>query len=1665
VAQTYDNTSNTSLLGYVGGVPKTIGSLDSLTLTQAALIFNVTGDTDAFQVKQDGTAVIKVDDDAGAHSLILGSATAGDLSWLGTNDIDFSAAAGTLSLGSAASNLVVGNTMTSTGLLTAGGGLTVTGNATISGDLTVGGDTLTVNTSTMTVEDNTIVLADGPSAVTDAGVLVERYQSDGANDIGNLGSFSAIDQVVGDTLQVGGSTTTAKLHAGASAHDDYYNGMWIKFTAGAQNDKVRQITDYNGTTKIATLSGDALSADPGAAGTETFEIYTPYAGFIYEDSANVFYFGRGVANSTTSLVNGTSNNFFGLTVNGLTSGKDGDANNADSTWYSTTSGDWMAWDASAAKLSILGTAAATALDVASGNVLFGASGAGSDVTFYSDTAGDLMVWDASAAKLTITGTDGSDALVVLDGDVGFGSDGGTAQTVSFYSSTAGDAMVWDGSAKKLTITGTDAHVALDVADGQVLIQERLSIGASVDTGYEFSLNGHARLFEDKALYFGKDAAQEFVSASYEGSSDTLAFVAGTSAVGVNFRTPVVVSADLAGGVLDLSGAGSLGAFIAGGNNGTSSTINEDKIVSNAMWTASATAVATNTGGYSVYVHEIDAATSSGGAEKYHLYGLYVDGSDGINLDTGYKSYGATINGSDWDVGLDITGNVGKAITLSGDPTVGIDISGNAATGIQIGAGVTAALSIQGGTTTFNGGDITVSAGNMAFNNERSLIFGGSDLTIVHKDGTAPGTLLAPTAPLFFAGSYTAASGTYGHATIGSSNGAALATFAAQGSSATSGVSVLSVDLDNLSGTALTTGALVGSMVSMQGHASDASSGAYIGHLVMPKSTTSASRVGFQANKGHSNEELTFGFQSQSGAFLHNVTSFSSAPSAIGHAFAQQSFTWTDNSTAQDATAAQDFSIVRLVGGTIESSNTGVTTNKAATLRIDNAPADGGNNTATEKFALYVAAGATLLQGAVKMGSTLEVSGTSTFTGVADFDAGLTVAAGQAITGDGALTLGVAAGAYDLSLKMGDAAGAQKVLFKDSAGATVASVDSDGLGSFASFYLPGGEAITATGISNDTTLAGNSQVELVTEYAVKQYVDAQAAGGFTASDGTNTSTISGGDTFTFTDSDGISAVVTPAGDTITFSLDASNGAQNQWTNATHDVNASGLISFDTSGGAITLSPAAAAGGDLTMTAGDEISLVMTDDVSATNRTFTQSGLNTGAGVTTWDVDFDVIDIDATGAITIDAGAGLSLDAAAASNFSTSSGDLTLAASAHSVVISGAEAAADAVRIVASNAAGGIDIDAGATSGALTANGGGAATFTFAGINLAGGSSEIDLTTTGALDLNSGAGTWDSSAGIALEAATASSFNVTTGALTLSTTTSGDLTLSTTTAGDILVSSAAEIDLTGQLIDINAGANLDIDVTGTFDMLATGAFSIDGTGASNVSADTGNLTLSTTTSGNVVVNAVQLLDLDGATVDITSAGTLDINQGGAGTWTTGAHTLTIGDDNAAGAINIGTAGARAITVGSSSAASVGVQSTADVTLTTGADLILASTGEVATETGITVAATNDGDILAIHTDGTAVQADANTHSAIFGSWMGSGNEVCSLIGKKVKFANNPTGWTVGTVLYLSETPGEVTPTAPTTAGAHVIRVGILQDATAGAGNGRMIYLPQYMYQVAA
>ncbi|MGZ8172871.1 MULTISPECIES: hypothetical protein [Methylobacter] len=94
------------------------------------------------------------------------------------------------------------------------------------------------------------------------------------------------------SAQVGGSTTTIKLAAAASAVDGYYVGMPFRITAGTASGYDGRITAYVGATKMATVTG-------------TFSA-TPDATSAYSVDANAIY----LPNSNSALAANTSGSLY-----------------------------------------------------------------------------------------------------------------------------------------------------------------------------------------------------------------------------------------------------------------------------------------------------------------------------------------------------------------------------------------------------------------------------------------------------------------------------------------------------------------------------------------------------------------------------------------------------------------------------------------------------------------------------------------------------------------------------------------------------------------------------------------------------------------------------------------------------------------------------------------------------------------------------------------------------------------------------------------------------------------------------------------------------------------------------------------------------------------------------------------------------------------------------------------------------------------------------------------------------------------------------------------------------------------------------------------------------------------------------------------------------------
>ena len=176
-----------------------------------------------------------------------------------------------------------GGSFTTAGGMAVAKSLFVGQNLSIGGDLTVLGTTTTVNSTIIQLEDNTLKLNSGPTGSGyDAGIINDRFQT--SNDLGN-------GDVVSDTVKENYaldsvSNNTITLPNTASSSNDYYNNWWIKITSGSGQDQVRQITDYDGTTKVAILDSN-FTTNPSSS--DNVNLYNKtLSTFLWQENNNRF---------------------------------------------------------------------------------------------------------------------------------------------------------------------------------------------------------------------------------------------------------------------------------------------------------------------------------------------------------------------------------------------------------------------------------------------------------------------------------------------------------------------------------------------------------------------------------------------------------------------------------------------------------------------------------------------------------------------------------------------------------------------------------------------------------------------------------------------------------------------------------------------------------------------------------------------------------------------------------------------------------------------------------------------------------------------------------------------------------------------------------------------------------------------------------------------------------------------------------------------------------------------------------------------------------------------------------------------------------------------------------------------------------------------------------
>lgn len=131
----------------------------------------------------------------------------------------------------------------------------------VSYDAASGGTTYEIDSTNNTIElqvDGILI-----QGIANAGAAQNLSDYVEAINRASFGEFSAA---------TAGGAATITLAASASDQDDYYVGWTVKVTSGAAAGDTRTVSDYDGDTKVATVSV-AFTAAPGAA--DTYQIFNP----------------------------------------------------------------------------------------------------------------------------------------------------------------------------------------------------------------------------------------------------------------------------------------------------------------------------------------------------------------------------------------------------------------------------------------------------------------------------------------------------------------------------------------------------------------------------------------------------------------------------------------------------------------------------------------------------------------------------------------------------------------------------------------------------------------------------------------------------------------------------------------------------------------------------------------------------------------------------------------------------------------------------------------------------------------------------------------------------------------------------------------------------------------------------------------------------------------------------------------------------------------------------------------------------------------------------------------------------------------------------------------------------------------------------------------------
>ncbi|HDZ25436.1 hypothetical protein LCGC14_0457090 [marine sediment metagenome] len=589
--------------------------------------------------------------------------------------------------------------------------------------------------------------------------------------------------------------------------------------------------------------------------------------------------------------------------------------------------------------------------------------------------------------------------------------------------------------------------------------------------------------------------------------------------------------------------------------------------------------------------------------------------------------------------------------------------------------------------------------------------------------------------------------------------------------------------------------------------------------------------------------------------------------------------------------------------------------------VDSLTGDGGGAIAPTGGTLILAGGTNL--------TTAGTGGPGTIT--FNMDAAITLATSVTspiYTSAAALDINVAAGS-DITIQMGDAAGANVIDFEDSASATVATLDSDG--TLTVVNLDGIIGATTPAAGTFVTATANTSViaPLFTAAAADALIQAGGANDVVVRLGDNAGATffrvqdsDDADVYTV-DSDGAHTAF--AGLVVTGAFTQTAGAVSLGDDATVnpvDIGTGAALKVVTIG-----SVSAASSLDLLAGTGN---FSLEGNIASTY-TISGTGVNTGTiiiGGGTGDQTLNLM--NSTGDKTVNIATGGTNNTVAIGNVGGTSGTFLDGGSAGIGL-----AAFNGGNILIDSDAGTVLLD---SSGVLELN-------SSAGVISIGNDADAQNMNfgTGAAQRDIIVGNVTGTTSVVVDVGTgAASFGV-------------SATVHTTTLGSVTGASATTIQSGTGGIAINGvgggGANIDIDCTGQLQINSSGS-TIDigndavaanmniGTGAAARTITIGNNVGATDVdiiAGTVTVTTAgggfDLTTVTGGNIDFTSAGTFLLDSVGVLEFNSSAGVISIGNDDIDQAVNLGTDGERTVTVGSTNgAAELVLQSgTTDITVT--------------------------------------------------------------------------------------------------------------------------------------